>query len=364
MNSLVFFANMTAKQVKSLKFAECLQIIYFYKRLGVNVKILCNDKDRWLTSESKKYNIDITKYIYFSEEYSSIYVKNNGWAKYEEQMKRIISKFDEVIILDFIHMGNLREDNVEEFYKTIKRIKEDKFYGTNFSMSVASIRYQSFVNCCLELNVKIKQFVIDTQELNFLLLDKDILRTHYYNCKDKGLVYLPRLGFTLEKLLRNNEKEKECQFNFYCTATTKDRKYVHRLKENFDKYISNGTFNIYCKENKTVLKQDEYYKMLSKTKFSLIIPPYDKKAFSYSRLIECIVNNCVPLVYSKCCLNDIEKTFPQLYKYINKKLIVDENNIQEKLQMNTKYICSDIKEILSNEFKKENIIKIWQEVML
>lgn len=72
----------------------------------------------------------------------------------------------------------------------------------------------------------------------------------------------------------------------------------------------------------TFIPRDEYLKYISKSKYTLIIPSYDRTQVSILRILESIHNNCIPLFTPDNNFDILLKSFPD-FNY--KDYILDEN---------------------------------------
>ena len=91
--------------------------------------------------------------------------------------------------------------------------------------------------------------------------------------------------------------------------------------------------------------------MVSQSKCSMVGIPYDHQAFGWTRFCECLYNNCLPLVWSECSMQDIENAFPETTTVIRSNLLVYS---VEDLVRKVDYFCD-------NEAKRENLIEMLKE---
>ena len=108
------------------------------------------------------------------------------------------------------------------------------------------------------------------------------------------------------------EKQKEKDFVFGFTIFSKcerDKRLdsILSIVNNFENrafYIRNEKTG----EN-TFLKTDDYFDEIRKSKYTLVIPPYDESCFSIYRFIESLGMDCLPLIHPDCKTSDVEKSF-------------------------------------------------------
>ena len=85
-------------------------------------------------------------------------------------------------------------------------------------------------------------------------------------------------------------------------------------------------FVIECVDNKKnkklIIKQEDYYYMLSKSKYTLVVQSYDVTTFSIIRFFEAVCRDCVPLIWFEACLDDLKNTFEDIYHLVLKYNLV------------------------------------------
>lgn len=80
----------------------------------------------------------------------------------------------------------------------------------------------------------------------------------------------------------------------------------------------------------TFVERDIYLYNIERSRYTLIIPPYDPKHFSIFRFLESIHNDCLPLITSDTYVNDFVKSFELDEDLIN-KITVDYSTIGDKI---------------------------------
>lgn len=120
-----------------------------------------------------------------------------------------------------------------------------------------------------------------------------------------------------------NPASKESDFVFYCGAVTADREYIARIADKLEA-IPDWDIGIFRRGGKgKKCSQSEYYRKLECSRYTLVIPSYDKTTFSTCRFVEAIARDCLCFVHKNVCLQDVQNTFPNIYNIIIKYLIVD-----------------------------------------
>lgn len=131
--------------------------------------------------------------------------------------------------------------------------------------------------------------------------------------------------------------DKEISFCFGFTASPMtERKYLSDYVKN--NIIENDDVQVFCKDKfinrNNLIDQTEYLEKIKKSKYSLIAPSNDKKAFSFSRLLECLSVNCIPLIFKDCNLEILKENYFDIFDFfISNNLIIDYNeNINQKIK--------------------------------
>lgn len=164
---------------------------------------------------------------------------------------------------------------------------------------------------------------------------------HGYDYPDCKLQRLDSLQSYLEVKTNNwlenffdNDSTKDYDIVFGFTALTK-----HREKQ-YDDVMEGLDFNSELKTKlfvrhkrlniDTFINRDDYLGFIDRSRYTLLIPPYDLKHFSVYRFIESIYNNCLPLITSDVFTDDFIKSF-DIDKEFIKKITVDYSTIGNKI---------------------------------
>lgn len=218
-----------------------------------------------------------------------------------------------------------------------KRISKKIFTYVNYQSTVAVHKRYIFMKAASRCCDIIIQFLIDINEFTF---DKTIkfkgkfYKTYLAKVDDFILMPAFEAGLLMSK---RSISEKIIDFVFWCTAKTDNRKYIADRKIELEKLGEKLGYDIkiICAGDKHgCISEDEYDKKLSKSKFTLCIPAYNKDHFSIWRIFEALAFDCVCLVLSNNKMKDLQVTFPDIYEVIKKyNLFVDDfNDIQKKIK--------------------------------
>lgn len=177
----------------------------------------------------------------------------------------------------------------------------------------------------LEVNPKVilHEFLYDHQENLLSQCDwvpNESHQYHGYTSKRYGFKRIDTLQYYL-KMRRENvtslfyeeglmAQAKTIDITFGMTVLTKDRNtQIDSIKEKLKDYNS----KIFIKNNftgeDTFVTRDVYMDLLSRSRFTLIVPPYEADCFSPFRFIESLENDCLPLVMDDVDYSEFIESF-------------------------------------------------------
>lgn len=230
-------------------------------------------------------------------------------------------------------------------------------------------------------NVKIYNYLYDPKctkltdvdIINKSLNGREILYLNAYYDRIKNHKALSIFEYFCFKDYNVNFNIKKYDFVFGYTASIEtDRKYL-------SDFISNNVYEndkvlIFAKDKfvkrNNLIKQKEYFDKIKMSKFSLVAPSNDKDSFSFSRMLECISNGCIPLILEGCNIEIIKDNYIDLYEYIKNNLIVNlDENVNKKINLinydkTIKEILNlkSVKEFSNQELSKKKILKQFREL--
>jgi hypothetical protein len=177
----------------------------------------------------------------------------------------------------------------------------------------------------------LKHYIIDPQEFNYNDVVSDINYERFFGYNSEKIDFKRNDNF-LKSFIKNGKSgEKNFDFTFGYTVLTKSRSdfdieyLMNTAKEN------NLNCNFYIKDKfkdiDSFITKDEYLEKIKESKYTLIIPSYDKRTFSIFRYQESIMNGCIPLILDTCYLDEVKNDF-----YIPINIICNIDNISEKIR--------------------------------
>lgn len=276
----------------------------------------------------------------------------NNWDDIEKYTRKQLFDIDKLFIFRTPMMSGIKIDDTSLVQKFKTNIAIDNQFSIKFVMIRKILEKCMVIKVASDMKKDIIQLVIDPQEIDFRdVFDFDYYK-RYFILKRNDDKYAPMYEYEMSKEICNNEKE--IDLFFIGSILTEDRHFLYNLNDKFDG-IDNIEFKVFDKDKfkDNRISQNEYYDLLSRSKYTLICRPYENNSFSIIRFFEAICNNCVPLILNDVDLSEILCTFEDIHDIIKRnKLIVKIDDIQNRIKKYDKD-KNIIKEIMkSKSFEK------------
>lgn len=287
-----------------------VKIIDFYK---------INKLEKLIRNDSDILKLDLNGISDASQDWCLVYEACKSFLKDND--------IDTVICYKTLLRGGFRFGDEESSKKILDKLFKIPSYCFNFASTKKQFMFEVFIKACSDVCDNFYQYVSDPQEIILgKVFDFKNFKDLYYNsCRRRGSIVMPFYEYQLDNDSRSKLGDQEVPFTFYCSAVTDDRAYIVDMQTELES-IEDWDVNIGTRdrEHKSMMcSQDQYMFMLSQSKCSLVIKPYDHLAFSWTRFVECLYNNCLPLVWNDCNLQDISTIFPKTTEVIREFLLVD-----------------------------------------
>ena len=251
-----------------------------------------------------------------------------NWSDVLEECKKFLveQKFDTVVCYKMMMRANARFGDEKKIQRQVKNLADEPERGFDFQMTKKYSSFLTFIEACSEVCENFYQYVSDPMEpvLGKVFKFKNFKDLYYNAAKRRGSIVMPFYEYKLLEGMYTKLGKQEVPFTFYCSAVTDDRKYIADMQYEFES-IECWDVNIGTKDKehkRRMTTQREYMSMLSNSKCSLVIKPYDHQAFSWTRFVECLYSNCLPLVWDECKFQDIDGIFKEASKLTKEKLLV------------------------------------------
>jgi hypothetical protein len=293
------------------------------------------------TKTDKSYKLakeisNLNNLKYFKSDYLRFYM--------EDVIKeKKFNSWDEII--DAIDISGLKD--FDRFYlfggmlsSVNKRfLKSSGNFPYSFTWKFQSLVPKYIFICAIlkaskEYNIPITEIIFDPQEMSLDLVSSEKLKIDKNLHDLKFNIAIPEYNankfdmmqylYSLKPECDIKFTEKEYDMIFGYTCLWKERsETMNQILNSLKQFDKTQLFakDIYLNID-TFIPRDEYLKYISKSKYTLIIPSYDRTQVSILRILESIHNNCIPLFTPDNNFDILLKSF-QDFNY--KDYILDEN---------------------------------------
>ena len=263
-------------------------------------------------------------------------IKNfKNWKQLESRNVEFIKQHNirNFMVIGMDMFASAKRDNcgaIKNFYESYVDNPE---YGMSFVMLRNQYAKFLLVKNMLDCRVKVIHFAIDPQEVNFCDIFGKNSVVECFNLRRPGFKFIPSNEYALLLNQASVSDQRSTSLLFYCGAQTEDRKWIVNAESKLKSIPGSDILVIQKGEKKKGVSQTEYYELLRKSKFTLVIASYDHTTFSIVRFMEALAAGCLPLVHCSCCLNDLANTYEDMYKVAKKYLIVKSiDDIKRKME--------------------------------
>ena len=202
---------------------------------------------------------DIIKYVFCKED----------WLQEEESINEFLldNNISSLFIFKTRMLKSFRYGNGKLAEDFIDTYAENKYVNRSFVMTRKILETVLFVNCCSNNNVKLIQLVIDPFEYDYRFVGKDRIKRLYILKKDR-MKYCPMYEFEMNS--KRKKEAKTYRMFFICTCISDERNDIKTVLNSMKKDVKDdSSFIIECVDNKKnkklIVKQEDYYNMLSKS---------------------------------------------------------------------------------------------------
>lgn len=170
-----------------------------------------------------------------------------------------------------------------------------------------------------EYDIPIKELAFDPCELSLNLFHNSVKPVknhqlyHGYDIEKYNMKRVDSLQYFQQYNRVSSYIEVDKKFDFcfgYTVFKGSGReKYVNYVDELARRSRSKIFVENHQTEENTLVPFNEYYQFIKKSRFTLILPAYDKNSFSIYRFLESIEADCLPLIHPDCNIDDVNKSF-------------------------------------------------------
>lgn len=331
---------------------------------SVNVVVVDAFKGKKLESLLAGENVSFVKYEG---------MEFDDWEQVEAYNRKFISdnKIKNFIFIKHLMQNGIRNGDESTLRSFFKRYKSHTKMGMNYQSIKKALCFSLLIKNVIDSGAKTMSFMIDPLEPDYNNVISGNNVKNLFIAVRPGLVYMPCYEMVLFEDAMKEDTHKQIDFAFYCTCFSSNREWMLKYKNTYDCTPGFDVHIIGRKDRNTeCVSQHEYYKILSTSKFTMCIPPYDKTSFSIIRFFEAVCRDCLCLVLNSCNLDEVLFTFPDIYGIIIKRgLVVDgfevlPQKIQE-LSPHREEVISEIKNTKSfRKIMNPDVVKArWSKLL-
>lgn len=247
-----------------------------------------------------------------------------SWRELSEYTKDFLKTFDidTLVFFKIFYLASLcneKDGLARHFFKG-----GDDQYAMKYVTAMTSCESLSFIQAASEVCDNVYQYLIDPNEIdvsNYLQFRNfDLL----YYLRGKRYSFAPYWCYGLLNDENVFVEDKVKDFSFRCSAFGESRQWLVDVKPEVQKRCSLDVNIISTKEerHRSFISQEAYFAELRGTRFTTVVKPYNYDTFSWMRFMEAIYCGCLPLVFSDCCLDEIDELFHDISDIIKSELLV------------------------------------------
>lgn len=219
----------------------------------------------------------------------------------------------------FYIMGGLfsPSGDVFRFSKKLPKFLESSVAIKFNQIGVTIINVLALIKAHKEFSIPLHEFSYDTDELACSLItqmNENYFQYHIYDLPRYNMKRLDSLLYSLAKdqavTLMEIEKKFDLTFGYTVFPNGNRPSYVDWVNRSSEKFERVNLYTI----NKitgldTSIPRENYLNKIQESRFTFIIPSYDKMCFSLYRFIESIHHDCLPLIHPDCYTDEVEQSF-------------------------------------------------------
>jgi hypothetical protein len=187
------------------------------------------------------------------------------------------------------------------------------------SVGIHCINILALVKAHNQYNIPLHELAYDPNEICAGLFHADVVpkeNYHLYHGYDIPKYNIKRLDSLQHYLLNKPKglftKDKITDFTFGYTILENSNR--EDFKQEIDHISSQfKTVNLYVKDyqtgNDNTIDGDSYLDKIEESRYTYMLPSYDRNCFSGYRFIEAIHHDCLPLIHPACNIIDIQKSY-------------------------------------------------------
>lgn len=230
---------------------------------------------------------------------------------------------------DIYLVGNIYN---RQFKKRVFKPEKEPLFPLHLPMNYKS-NVDFLINtlaCCKaskKFNIPIHEYLLDPDELDLSMWNEELKPNnhtlyHGYDIPMYNMHRIDDLSYYYSKQRKYEiEDEKDIDFVFgggfmeFGERTKEDAEELFNICNSFDKHFlfirsdMEEVKEIIPDYSMDLISHDGYLNLLQKSRYTCIVPSYNRLIFSIDRFQEAIANNCLPLITSNTYIEDVNKSF-------------------------------------------------------
>jgi hypothetical protein len=296
------------------------------KRTHSTVDMLTANSDKG-TKIAEKYGLlSIGNYRnFYGNFYSNDAKKMDNWMAVYDAINPIALK--EYSALYIIGGLDLHRSNLGRFENRVGLFPKDRGQLKFESCGVHLVNNLAMVKAHNVYGIPLHEIAFDPNEMSCDLFHADVAPVkdkgyylyHGYDIPKYGAHRLDSLQCWLEAstnpLFPEDYSEKKCDFTFgYTVLLNSGRQHYANDIDKVASMFQNS--NVFCKNEytnvNTHIDAGKYLDLIKVSRFTYMLPSYDKHCFSVYRFLESLYHDCLPLIHTDCNIADIGQSFDVL----------------------------------------------------
>jgi len=169
-----------------------------------------------------------------------------------------------------------------------------------------------------EYGTPLHEVVFDPLEMSLDLFNADFRPKHDYHLYHGydsaayGFKRLDSLQFYFDRFRSHKlyRPEKSLDFVFgYSNMNDGRSGFVEDIDALSNRFTKSQVLVKTSTDKSKWLNPDAYLELVSRAKYTMILPAYDKGSFPIFRLIESLQNDCLPLIHNSCGVDEVEQSY-------------------------------------------------------
>lgn len=170
-----------------------------------------------------------------------------------------------------------------------------------------------------DFGIPLHEIAFDPNEMSCDLFHSDVAvrdNYHLYHGYDVPAFRMKRLDslqhhFSKDAVtLEESEKVFDFTFGYFILDDSGRQHYPAQINEVASQFARK---NLYCKNEytgeNTIIAGDAYLEKVKQSRYTYMLPSYNKHCFSIYRFVESIKHDCLPLIHRDCNIEDVSMSF-------------------------------------------------------